>query len=63
MRELGLKLTSTTFTSIGSQIPAERVGFKLDYEINYEKLNEIGYVCPGVKTKSIKQMTLSLDEL
>lgn len=59
---MGLKLTSTTFTSIGSQIPAERVGFKLDYEINYDILDEMGFQCPNVKMKSIKQMTLNLIE-
>lgn len=32
-RAFGLRLTSTNFTAIGSQIPAAKVGFKTDLEM------------------------------
>lgn len=37
---LSIPLTSTVFTAIGSQKPAEKIGFQVDYEISYDDLKQ-----------------------
>lgn len=59
-RELKIPLTSTVFTAAGSQIPAEKIGFKVDYEVAYDNLaevdNELKFM--NLETNSLKLMSL-----
>lgn len=41
MRALGLPVTSTAFTSIGSQIAAKHAGYQEDYVISYDDVAKI----------------------
>lgn len=41
MKALGLKVTSTAFTSIGSQIAAKHAGYQEDYVISYDDIAKI----------------------
>ncbi|XP_050087350.1 uncharacterized protein LOC126572241 [Anopheles aquasalis] len=63
-RAFGVKLSSTNFTAIGSQIPAAKVGFKTDLEMpcnEFVKVNPT-YTLDGIKSKSLKLMSLVIDE-
>ncbi|XP_049533481.1 uncharacterized protein LOC125949991 [Anopheles darlingi] len=63
-RAFGVKLTSTNFTAIGSQKAAAKAGFKTDLEMPYNefvKVNPI-YTLDGIKGKSLKMMSLVIDE-
>lgn len=56
---IGVPLTTTVFTAIGSQIPAERAGYELDAEVTYEEVeNTLGYKFPGNTMHSLKLMSL-----
>lgn len=57
-KAIGISLTSTSFTEIGSQIPATRAGYVTDVEITYDELTKKGFHFPNVKSKFIKQMSL-----
>lgn len=62
-KAIGVKLTSTVFTAIASQKPAESADFVVDYEIAYEELSKLGptYHFPGIPQKFIKLMSLPID--
>lgn len=62
-KALGIFLTSTVFTAIGSQKPAERVGFEMDFEINYEELAEYNkeFTFKNLETSSLKLMSLVIE--
>lgn len=56
---IGVQLTSSVFTAIGSQIPAERAGYTTDAEVSYDEVeNKLGYKFPGNTMKSLKLMSL-----
>nr|CAD7412219.1 unnamed protein product [Timema poppensis] len=60
-RAVGLKLTVTLFTGVASQIQAERAGFELLAEVNYEDYKVDGEVVyPNTKTKSFKLMAMRI---
>uniref|UniRef100_A0A2M4AYK9 N-acetyltransferase domain-containing protein n=1 Tax=Anopheles triannulatus TaxID=58253 RepID=A0A2M4AYK9_9DIPT len=63
-RAFGVKLTSTNFTAIGSQIPAAKVGFKTDLEVPCNEFVKVNpkYTLDGIKSKSLKQMSLVIDD-
>jgi RimJ/RimL family protein N-acetyltransferase len=63
-RSLDVPLTSTVFTAIGSQKPAEKIGFQVDYEITYKKLSAIHEELDldGLDTSSLKLMSLVIDK-
>ncbi|XP_040168260.1 uncharacterized protein LOC120903073 [Anopheles arabiensis] len=62
-RAFGLRLTSTNFTAIGSQIPAAKVGFKTDLEMQYDEFVKVNptYTFDGIKSKSLKLMSLPIE--
>ncbi|XP_052866387.1 uncharacterized protein LOC128272593 [Anopheles cruzii] len=62
-RAYGLRLTSTNFTAIGSQIPAAKVGFQTDLEMQCNEFVKINpaYTLDGIKSKSFKQMSMVID--
>lgn len=62
-RAMKIPLTSTVFTAIGSQKPAEKIGFQVDYEITYEKLSNIHeeFNLENLDTSSLKLMSLAID--
>jgi len=62
MKALGLNLTSTAFTVIGSQIAAERASYDLSCEINYSDLQAKfpSFDFSGCTTKTYKQMSLKV---
>lgn len=53
-------MTSTVFTAIGSQKPAEKIGFKVNFEITYDKLVEYHkeFKFKNLGTSSLKLMSL-----
>lgn len=57
---LDIPLTSTVFTAIGSQKPAEKIGFQVDYEISYDDLKKQfqEFTFDDLGTNSVKLMTL-----
>lgn len=61
---LQIPLTSTVFTAIGSQKPAEKIGFQVDYEIKYDDLatfhDEFNFNNHG--TSNLKLMSLVIAE-
>nr|CAD7569782.1 unnamed protein product [Timema californicum] len=60
-RAVGLKLTVTLFTGVASQVQAERAGFELLAEVNYEDYKVDGEVVyPNTKTKSFKLMAMRI---
>nr|CAD7407023.1 unnamed protein product [Timema cristinae] len=60
-RAVGLKLTVTLFTGVASQVQAERAGFELLAEVNYEDYKVDGEVVyPNTKTKSLKMMAMRI---
>lgn len=62
-RSLQIPLTSTVFTASGSQRPAEKIGFKVDYEISYEELNKFSseFNFTNLETNSLKLMSLVIN--
>lgn len=62
-KALKIPLTSTVFTAIGSQKPAEKIGFQTDYEIGYQELakfyEELNF---ENLSGSLKLMSLAIDE-
>ncbi|XP_050087348.1 uncharacterized protein LOC126572239 [Anopheles aquasalis] len=63
-RAFGLKLTNTTFTAIGSQKAAAKAGFKTDVEMPCNEFVKVNpkYTLDGIKSKSLKLMSLVIDE-
>lgn len=59
-QHLGILLTSTVFTAIGSQKPAEKIGFQVNFEISYDKLVEYHkeFKFKNLGTSSLKLMSL-----
>lgn len=61
-KAIGIQLTSTVFTGMGSQIPAARAGFVEDSEVTYEEIEtKHGVIYPGNTQKSMKLMSLKID--
>ncbi|XP_062533694.1 uncharacterized protein LOC134202696 [Armigeres subalbatus] len=62
-KAVGLKLTSTVFTAIGSQIPAAKVGFEETFVMEYEELVKMNsrFEFPGIPGKYCKSMSLKID--
>ncbi|XP_062564978.1 arylalkylamine N-acetyltransferase-like 2 [Armigeres subalbatus] len=62
-KEIGLKLTSTCFTGIGSQTAARKAGFEENYSITYGELAKVDdrFVFPGLEEKSCKYMSLKIE--
>ncbi|XP_058116749.1 uncharacterized protein LOC131288503 [Anopheles ziemanni] len=62
-KAFGLRLTSTNFTAIGSQVPAAKVGFKTDLEMRYDEFVKVdpSYTFDGIKGTSIKLMSLVIE--
>ncbi|KXJ78967.1 hypothetical protein RP20_CCG002745 [Aedes albopictus] len=61
-KAFGIQATATNFTAIGSQKAAEKAGFKNDFEMTYDDFAKMGprYSFPGIKSKSLKLMTLQI---
>lgn len=59
-RALGIHLTSTVYTAIGSQKPAIKIGFQVDFEISYDQLAEFHdeFNFTNLGTNSLKLMSL-----
>ncbi|XP_058822547.1 uncharacterized protein LOC131684046 [Topomyia yanbarensis] len=62
-RAFGLKLTSTNFTAIGSQLAAAKAGFETNLEVTYDDFAKMGprYSFPGIQSKSLKLMSLKIE--
>ena len=62
-KALGISLTSTAFTGIGSQVAAKKAGYVDDYTIDYEDVEEIfpNFDFSKSPTKNFKIMTLKVD--
>ncbi|XP_058452607.1 uncharacterized protein LOC131431112 [Malaya genurostris] len=62
-RAFGIKVTSTNFTAHASQIAASKAGFKVDFEMTFDDFAKMGprYSFPGIKSKSVKLMSLKID--
>ena len=62
LKGLGLKVTSTAFSAIGSQTAAKNAGFEDVYVINYSNLEKIfpGFDFSKSVTKIFKTMALVL---
>lgn len=62
---LDIPVTSTVFTAIGSQKPAEKIGFKVDFEINYSELAKFHdeFSFNELETCSLKIMSLVINEV
>lgn len=62
-KALKIPLTSTVFTAFGSQKPAEKIGFKVDFEIDYGKLAEYcdEFVFDNLDTSTLKLMSLVIE--
>jgi GNAT superfamily N-acetyltransferase len=63
-KALKIPVTSTVFTAIGSQRPAQKIGFKVDYEISYDELAKFNkaFNFNNLETSSLKIMSLVIDE-
>ncbi|XP_049547971.1 uncharacterized protein LOC125959204 [Anopheles darlingi] len=63
-RAFGVKLTSTNFTAIGSQKAAAKAGFKTDLEMPCNEFVKVNpqYTLDGIKSKSLKMMSLVIDD-
>jgi GNAT superfamily N-acetyltransferase len=63
-KALKVPLTSTVFTAIGSQKPAEKINFKVDFEMAYEELTKFHkeFNFENLETCSLKLMSLVIDE-
>ena len=62
LRALGMKVTSTAFTGIGSQIAAAKAGYNVDLEVEYAKIQHVfpGFDFSKSPTKTFKSMSLSV---
>ena len=62
-KALNIPLTSTVFTALGSQKPAEKIGFKVDYEITYKELGRLyeAFDFEDLGTSTLKVMSLVID--
>ncbi|XP_055645266.1 uncharacterized protein LOC129781717, partial [Toxorhynchites rutilus septentrionalis] len=62
-KAVGLKLTSTVFTAIGSQVPAAKVGFEETLVMEYEELAKVNprFHFPGIQSKCCKSMSLRIE--
>lgn len=63
-KALEIPVTSTVFTAIGSQKPAEKIGFKVDFEISYGELANFykEFNFNDLETCSLKIMSLVIDD-
>lgn len=63
-KALEIPVTSTVFTAIGSQKPAQKIGFQVDFEINYDELSKFHdeFNFNDLGTSSLKIMSLVIDE-
>lgn len=60
-RALEIPLTSTVFTHLGSQKPAERVGFEVNYELSYGELKDVlDFESESLATNKLKLMSLAI---
>lgn len=61
-KAIGIPLTSTVFTAIGSQIPAAKVGFEESFIMAYDELAKADprFVFPGVKSTHCKSMSMRI---
>ncbi|XP_058823556.1 uncharacterized protein LOC131684572 [Topomyia yanbarensis] len=59
----GIKVTTTIFTSLGSQLAAAKVGFNVNFEMTYDDFAKMGprYSYAGIQSKSSKLMSLKID--
>lgn len=61
---MNIPVTSTVFTATGSQKPAGKIGFKVDFEIDYDELakthEEFNFY--DLETSSLKIMSLVINE-
>lgn len=62
-KSVGISLTSTCFTAIGSQVAAAKAGYEETYVVSYEDMTKVDdrFVFPNVTTKYIKCMTKRAD--
>lgn len=62
-KSLGIPITSTVFTAVGSQKPAEKIGFKVDFVVDYGKLAEFNdeFIFDNLDTNSLKLMSLVIE--
>lgn len=60
-KELGVTVTSSTYTAINSQVLAKKAGYETNYEITYDQLAELGWIFNDVETKSVKIMSLCIE--
>uniref|UniRef100_A0A182Y8Q0 N-acetyltransferase domain-containing protein n=1 Tax=Anopheles stephensi TaxID=30069 RepID=A0A182Y8Q0_ANOST len=56
---VGLPLTSTCFTAIGSQVAAAKAGYEETYVVSYEDMAKVDdrFVFPNITTKYVKCMS------
>lgn len=56
---LGIPLTSTCFTAIGSQVAAAKAGYEETYAVSYEHMATVDdrFVFPNITTKYVKCMS------
>lgn len=62
MSKLGINVSATVFSSIGSQIAATKAGFEEKYVVTYEELQKKfpEFDFSGVKSKFYKKMSLTI---
>lgn len=62
MRQLGMKVSATVFSSIGSQIAASKAGFEEKYVIGYDELQKKfpAFDFSGVSSKFYKKMSIEV---
>lgn len=62
MKKLDIKVSATVFSSIGSQIAANKAGFEDKFVITYEELQKKfpEFDFSGVKSKLYKKMSLTI---
>uniref|UniRef100_A0A182K8G5 N-acetyltransferase domain-containing protein n=1 Tax=Anopheles christyi TaxID=43041 RepID=A0A182K8G5_9DIPT len=58
-KAVGLPLTSTCFTAIGSQVAAAKAGYEETYVVSYEDMTKVDerFVFPHINTKYVKCMS------
>lgn len=62
MRQLGMKVSATVFSSIGSQIAASKAGFEEKFVVGYDELQKRfpAFDFSGVSSKFYKKMSLTI---
>jgi GNAT superfamily N-acetyltransferase len=62
-KAIGVKLTTTVFTAIASQVLAKKVGFEDNYEETYEDMAKLGphLTFHGINSKSCKLASLRIE--